>query len=239
MYNPAAVACLKSSLNNAILVGNIDGHLRGTYLMKGLMFTKYLVLLWAAGLVAGCSSMPAGETQAVAGVEAVDYTYLIGPGDSVEIFVWRNPEVSDTVVVRPDGKISTPLVEDLDASGKTPTELARSIEGVLSQYIKDPLVTVIVNEFVGRFQEQVRVVGEAAEPRALPFRSNMTLLDVMIAVGGLTDFAAGNKAMITRQTDNGQAQIQVRLEDLVRDGDISANVAMRPGDILIIPEAWF
>lgn len=167
------------------------------------------------------------------------YNYLIGPGDSVNIFVWRNPEVSTSVTVRPDGKITTPLVEDLPASGKTPTQLARDIEKSLATYIKEPIVTVIVGGFIGPYSEQIRVVGEAAKPQALPYRQKMTMLDLMIAVGGITDFADGNKASIVRFVDGKQRQFQVRLEDLIKDGDISANVDMLPGDILIIPESWF
>ena len=168
-----------------------------------------------------------------------DYTYIIGPGDNLNVFVWRNPELSASVSVRPDGKFSTSLVEDLQASGKTPTALAREIEKKLSEYIRDPLVTVTVGGFIGEYSEQVRVVGEAAQPQAIPYRKNMTVLDVMIAVGGLTDFAAGNRASIVRTSGNGHEQYRVRLEDLVKDGDIDANVAMQPGDVLIIPEAWF
>lgn len=170
---------------------------------------------------------------------ASDYTYIIGPGDSLNVFVWRNPELNTTVAVRPDGKFSTSLVENLEASGKTPSELAREIEGALAEYIRDPLVTVTVGNFVGEYYEQVRVVGEAAQPTALPYRKNMTVLDVMIAVGGLTEFAAGNRASIVRRTGNGEEQYRVRLEDLVKDGDITANAQMQPGDVLIIPEAWF
>jgi polysaccharide biosynthesis/export protein len=168
-----------------------------------------------------------------------EYTYIIGPGDSLNIFVWRNPELTTTVPVRPDGKFSTPLVEDLQASGRTPTELARDIEKALAEFIRDPLVTVIVGGFTGEYYEQIRVVGEASEPAALPYRKNMTLLDVMIAVGGLTEFAAGNRAALVRTSTSGQQELRVRLEDLIKDGDISANVAMEPGDVLIIPEAWF
>lgn len=167
------------------------------------------------------------------------YTYIIGPGDSLNVFVWRNPELNTTVAVRPDGKFSTSLVENLEASGKTPSELAREIESALGEYIRDPLVTVTVGNFVGEYYEQVRVVGEAAQPAALPYRKNMTVLDVMIAVGGLTEFAAGNRASIVRRSGDGQEQYRVRLEDLVRDGDITANAEMQPGDVLIIPEAWF
>jgi polysaccharide export outer membrane protein len=165
--------------------------------------------------------------------------YLIGPGDTLNVFVWRNPEVSMVVPVRPDGKISTPLVDDMVASGKTPTQLARDIEKVLSKYIQDPSVSVIVTSFVGPYQQQVRVVGEAVKPQALPYREGMTLLDVIIAVGGLTDFASGNKATIVRTVDGKQKQFHVRLDDLINGGDISANVNMLPGDILIVPESLF
>ena len=165
--------------------------------------------------------------------------YVIGPGDTVTIFVWGNAELSSSVPVRPDGLITTPLVEDVQASGKTSTELAREMERNLSRYIKNPIVTVYVTGFVGRFQEQIRVIGEAAEPQSIPFKENMTVLDVMIAVGGLTEFAAGNKARLVRSVDGKQQEYIVRLDDLVREGDISANVQMMPGDILIIPESWF
>jgi polysaccharide export outer membrane protein len=165
--------------------------------------------------------------------------YLIGPGDSVNINVWRNPEVSTSVSVRPDGKITTPLVEDLQASGKTSTELARDIEKALAKYIQQPVVTVIMAGFVGPYSEQIRVIGQAARPQALPYRQGMSLMDVLIAVGGITDFAAGNRASIIRTVDGTQQKFKVRLHDLVRDGDISANISMRPGDVLVIPESFF
>ena len=141
--------------------------------------------------------------------------------------------------MRPDGRISIPLLEDVPAAGKTPTELGREIEQQLSAFVADPLVTVIVTDFVGPFTQQVRVVGEATDPQAIPFRDDMSLLDVMIAVGGLTEFAAGNRATLVRTADGKEEQYRVRLDDLVRDGDISANVAMRPGDVVIIPETFF
>jgi polysaccharide export outer membrane protein len=166
-------------------------------------------------------------------------SYLIGPGDTVNIVVWRNPELSLIVPVRPDGKITTPLVEDLPASGKTATQLAREIEKALTKYIQSPVVTVIVTVFVGPYSEQVRVIGEAAKPQALPYRENMTLLDVMIAVGGITDFADGNKASILRAGGGKTQQLGVRLIDLVRGGDLSANVAIRPGDVVVIPQSFF
>jgi polysaccharide export outer membrane protein len=165
--------------------------------------------------------------------------YHIGPGDVVNIFVWENPELSVSVPVRPDGRISTPLVEDLRAAGRTPTQLARAMEGELSTYLKNPIVTVMVTGFQGLPSEQIRVVGEAAKPQAIPYRGTMTLLDVMIAVGGLTEYAAGDRAVLVREVDGKRRQFNVRLDDLLRDGDITANVKMLPGDILIIPEAWF
>ena len=167
-----------------------------------------------------------------------DFQYRIGPLDTVNIIVWRNPELSLTVAVRPDGKVTTPLVDDVPAIGKTPTELAKDIETALGKYIRDPVVTVVVTTFVGPTSAQIRVVGEAARPQILAFRRNMTLLDVMIAVGGLTDFADGNRASIYRADDGGKSY-SVRLQDLVKRGDVTANVDMRPGDILIIPQSWF
>jgi polysaccharide export outer membrane protein len=168
-----------------------------------------------------------------------DANYRIGPGDMLEVFVWRNPEISTTVPVRPDGKISTPLVEDMEAVGKTPSQLARDMEEVLATYIKSPSVNVIVSGFQGVPEEQIRVVGQAANPQAVPFREGMTLLDVIISVGGLGQFAAGNRAKLVRKVDGEVIEYRVRLNDLINDGDISENVAMEPGDILIIPEAYF
>jgi polysaccharide export outer membrane protein len=165
--------------------------------------------------------------------------YRIGPGDALNIFVWRNPELTLTVPVRPDGRLSIPLVEDVVAIGKTPTTLAREFEERLSKYVKEPLVTVIVEGFVGPIPEQIRVIGEAAQPRALPYRADMTLLDVMIAVGGLTKYAAGNDSVIVRTAQGEQNTYSVHLNSLIRDGDIESNVALRPGDILIIPQRLF
>ena len=165
--------------------------------------------------------------------------YIIGAGDTINIFVWRNPELSSGVTVRPDGKITTPLVEDVPASGKTPTQLARDMEKELSVYVKNPVVTVMVGGFVGPYEEQIRVVGQATNPQALPYRDQMSLLDLMIAVGGLTDFAAGNKSIIVRVIDGEWQQFGVRIDDLINGADISANTYVLPGDILIIPESWF
>jgi len=185
---------------------------------------------------AGCAA-PAFPP-APATVDTSAYTYIIGAGDSINIIVWRNPELSMSVPVRPDGKISAPLVEEVLAQGKTPVQLARDVEKVLATYVRDPIVTVLVSGFIGPYSEQIRIVGAASRPQALPFKSKMTLLDVMIAVGGLTDFAAGNSATILR-TSEGDKQYGVRIRDLLRGGDVSANVEMKPGDILIIPQSYF
>ena len=192
----------------------------------------------AMAFMAGCAGPAANLPPAPVSAAPADYAYVIGPGDTLNIIVARNPELSMSVPVRPDGKISTPLVDELVAQGKNPLDLAREIEKQLAKYVRDPVVTVIVTSFVGPYSEQVRVIGEAAKPQFLPFKQKMTLLDVMIAVGGLTDFAAGNRATILR-TAEGNKQYSVRLKDLLKGGDISANVEMRPGDILIIPQGLF
>jgi len=166
-------------------------------------------------------------------------SYIIGPGDSLNVFVWRNPELSVTVPVRPDGKISAPLVEDMVAAGKSPTQLARDIEAVLGEYVRDPNVTVIVGEFVGTFTEQIRVVGQATQPRSLAYRDRMTVLDAMIEVGGLTPQAAGNRAKLVRWENGKQVDIPVHLHDLLNKGKIEANMLLQPGDVLIIPESVF
>ncbi len=188
----------------------------------------------AVGLAGCASSYPPAPTTAA----SPDYSYVIGPGDQINVQVWRNPELSMAVPVRPDGKLAAPLVEDLVAMGKSPTGLARDIEKELSKFIRDPVVTVIVTGFVGPYSEQIRVIGQAAKPQILPYKQKMTVLDVMIAVGGLTDFADGNSASIYR-TSEGNKQYGVRLKDLVKKGDMSANVEMKPGDVLIIPQSWF
>lgn len=165
--------------------------------------------------------------------------YRIGPGDQLEIFVWRNPEISAKVPVRPDGKISTPLVEDMIAVGKTPSKLARDMEQVLETYIKNPAVNVIVTDFKGVPGEQVRVVGQAVNPQAVPFRQGMTVLDVMIAVGGLSEFASGNRAKIVRKIDGQIVEFRLRLDDLLNKGRVNQNVKIEPGDVIFIPESLF
>jgi polysaccharide biosynthesis/export protein len=192
------------------------------------------VLFGLVGCVGAPALPPAPPASSLPSAE-----YRIGPGDNLNIFVWRNPELTVTVPVRPDGRVSIPLVEDVVAIGKTPTALAREYEQRLSRYIKEPLVTVIVEGFVGPIPEQVRIIGEAAQPRSLPYRADMTVLDAMIAVGGLTRYAAGNDSVIIRTVNGTQNTYAVHLSDLIRDGDIASNVALQPGDILIIPQRFF
>lgn len=202
---------------------------------------RWMVWMAAASLswlLVGCAGTPTHPPAPATISSQTDYTYVIGPGDALNIIVWRNPELSMSVPVRPDGKIAAPLVDELVAQGKTSVVLARDVEKVLGKYVRDPIVTVLVSGFVGPYSEQIRVVGEAARPQALPYRNKMTLLDVMIAVGGLTDFASGNRATILR-TAQGNKQYSVRIKDLVKGGDVSANVEMLPGDILIIPQSLF
>ncbi len=200
---------------------------------KSLLGSLAIVSLLVLGACSG-SHPPLPSTALDQGPD-----YLIGPGDGVSIFVWRQSELSTSVTVRPDGKITTPLIEDVPASGKTPTQLARDLEKVLATYVRDPIVTVIVTRFIGPHDQQIRIVGQAANPMAVPYSEHMTLLDLMIAVGGLTDFAAGNRAVVVRRANGTAEQFNARLDDLLRRGDISANAPVMPGDILIIPEAWF
>jgi polysaccharide export outer membrane protein len=165
--------------------------------------------------------------------------YIIGPGDTLQISVWHNPELSTSVPVRPDGRISTPLVIDVVAAGRTPEELGHDIETRLKKYVSDPLVTVIVSSFVGPYSQQVRIVGEAAQPKALPYLAHMTVLDAMIAAGGLTQFASGNRAKLIRKVNGKDGTTTLRLSDLLKEGDLSANVELQPGDTIIIPQSFF
>ncbi|MFQ3248907.1 MAG: polysaccharide export outer membrane protein [Glaciecola sp.] len=198
-------------------------------------------LLFATFVITGCSvnKLPEATTRASLTTNVNDYQYLIGPGDNLTIFVWRNPEISGNFIVRPDGKVTTSLVEDIEVSGRTPTMLARQLEEQLSTYINNPRVTVSVGRFQGPFSEQVRVIGEATNPSAINYTENMTLLDLMIAVGGLTEFASGNNAKLVRVIDGQQTTYEINIESLIKDGDITQNIDMLPGDIIIIPEAWF
>ncbi len=190
-----------------------------------------------AGVLAGCASVASGLPPAPQSAATQDYSYIVGSGDALNITVWRNPELNMTVTVRPDGKISTPLINDLVVQGKTPAQIQEDIQKGLGKYVIDPNVSVVVTSFIGPYSQQIRVIGEAARPQFLPYKQQMTLLDVMIAVGGLTDFAAGNDATILRTSEH--AQYAVRLKDLIKRGDISANVEMKPGDVLIIPQSFF
>jgi polysaccharide biosynthesis/export protein len=208
-----------------------------------------LLLLLAVLPLAACSGPPKGGTEVapmkidpgLAGQAATSDEYIIGAGDQLSIFVYRNPDLSEPgVAVRPDGRISTPLIEDIVAAGKTPKALARELELKLAKFIQDPNVTVIVRSFIGPPDRQVRVIGEATEPTAIPYRDHMTLLDVMIATKGLTKYASGNRAVIVRVDPDGKRRsITVKLSDLIKDGDISQNIEMQPGDTLIIPQSWF
>lgn len=194
------------------------------------------VTLVAAMLAGGCATNSYPPAPANAG--SITHVYRIGPLDSLNISVWRNPELSAVVTVRPDGRVSAPLVEDLMAAGKSPAELAREFEKILGKFVRDPVVTIVPSGFQGVFGDQIRIVGEATRPQAIPFRQNMTLLDAMIQAGGLTDFADGNSAVLVRGSEGGK-QYSIRLKDLLKRGSISANVDVRPGDIIIIPQSWF
>jgi polysaccharide biosynthesis/export protein len=211
-----------------------------------------LIVLFGAASVVGCANTgnrPSAATtlgpRSVGNEKPNDPApadqYVIGSGDSLSVFVYRNADLSEPAVsVRPDGRISVPLIEDITAAGKTPTQLARDIEARLQKYIQDPNVTVIIRSFVGPFDRQIKVIGEATDPAAIPYREHMTLLDVMIATRGLTKYAAGNRAEIIRLGTGGkQVSIRVHLDDLIKDGDINQNIEMQPGDTLIIPQSWF
>ena len=206
--------------------------------------TRFLVvlLLVLQSAIAGCGGSGTTVSPQVTeevGPASSDSRYVIGAGDGLQIFVWGHEDLSTEVQVRPDGAISTPLVEDMQAAGKTPTQLARSIEAVLSEFVRSPTVTVIVQQFIGEYGRQIRVVGQAMQPQALNYREGMTLLDVMIEVGGLSEFAAGNRAKIVRRQNGEEITIDVRLNDLLNRGRMDRNVNMMPGDVLIIPESLF
>ena len=195
--------------------------------------------------LAGCAGSSAGPqlppASFVAMQEGPGEEYVIGPLDELTVFVWRNPELGASVQVRPDGRITTPLITDMPAVGKTPSMLAEDLKLQLSQFIQDPLVSVIVNKFAGTFSQQVRVVGATEKPASLPYRANMTLLDAMIAVGGLSEYASGNRAKLIRfdKESGTQKEFAIRLGDLLKRGDSKANVMLMPGDVIIIPESTF
>ncbi len=201
-----------------------------------------LLISLTAFTLSACTTappLPYARIKASSTTDPDQYKYLIGPGDTLSVFVWGNPEISGSFDVRPDGMITTSLVEDIPVSGRTPTQAAREFEKVLSTYIRDPIVTISLSEFNGPFSEQVRIIGEASTPKAIPYTEDMTLLDVMIKVNGLTDFADGNRATLARIEDGQYKEYGLRIDDLLQDGKISANVDVLPGDIIIIPEAWY
>ena len=210
--------------------------------MNAIRLARILTVAVALGWISSCSNtseLPRATTRASLTTNIDNYSYLIGPGDNLSLFVWRNPDISGSFLVRPDGMITTSLVEDIPVSGKTPTALARDLEEELGKDIRDPIVTVSVSGFNGPFSEQVRVIGEATSPRAVSYSEDMTLLDLMIQVGGVTEYANGDGAKLIRVVEGIQKEYSVLLDTLIKEGDISANVDILPGDILIIPEAWF
>jgi polysaccharide export outer membrane protein len=192
-------------------------------------------------LMVSCASSTPIETPPTpsqAQAQAVGNDYIIGPGDILQVFVWRNPELSVTIPVRPDGKIATPLVENMVAVGKTPQQLARDMEGVLSEYVRSPKVNIIVTTAASAYS-LVKVVGQVVHPQALPYREGMTVLDAVLAVGGLSQFASGNRARIVRVEHGQQTVIKVRLSDLVNGGEVGENVSLKPGDVLVVPQSLF
>jgi len=202
---------------------------------------KAVIVLLSMLFLISCGHPPLNDNVKVPS----DYTYIIGPGDSIQIFVWDNPDISQSVTVRPDGKISTPLIDDLLVTGKTPSQLARDVEENLSQFVRDPLVSIIVRGFKGIYEQQVRIIGQigAGDNRysaeAMPYRKEMTLLDLIIQLGGIGEYGDGNRSSIIRTIEGKTYQFGVKIDDLVEDGDLSANISILPGDILIVPEAFF
>lgn len=200
--------------------------------------SKVMVGIVTGLILAGCvTSYPDAPQKAFMAEDKSEY--LIGPGDNLQVFVWRNPDLTTSVPVRPDGRISVPLIENVVAAGKTPSILGSEIEEILKEYIQEPKVTIIVTGFVGPFAEQIRIVGEATSPQAISYKKDMTILDAMIQVGGLTEFASGNRAVIVRKVDGQEHIYRVRLNDLLRGGDVGANIDLIPGDVIIIPETRF
>lgn len=198
--------------------------------------TACLTVILGTMVVAACSSNLPPPPAAPA---ARTFQYHIGAGDSLNVFVWQNKELSTQATVRPDGKISLPLVNDIEAAGETPTQLAQNIQDRLKKYVTNPVVTVMVNSFNGPYSQEIRVVGQAVKPQSIPYRKGMTVLDAMTAVGGLTQFAAGDRATLVRTVDGKQKSYRLSLDDLLQDGDMSANVPLAPGDVIIIPQTYF
>lgn len=205
----------------------------------GLLFFVTGQVALAQGAAAPAASAPdAASPNAAVPISTVPDTYVIGPGDVLQVFVWRQPELSVSVPVRPDGKVSTPLVEDIVAVGKNPSQLAREMEKVLSEYVRSPQVNVIVSQPISTFS-QVKIIGQVAKPQALPYREGITALDAVLAVGGLAPFAAGNRAKVIRAGKGKQTEIRLKLDDLVNKGDMRQNIPLQPGDVLVVPESRF
>jgi polysaccharide biosynthesis/export protein len=208
-----------------------------------MRFGRFLALLLIAGAASAQTPTPAPAAAPGASVAPAQQTvnpeqYVIGPGDTLQIFVWRNPELTATVPVRPDGKISTPLVEDMVAVGKNPSALARDLEKVLAEYVRAPTVNVIVTQPVGAYG-QVQVIGQVTRPGPLPYRSGMKVLDAVLAVGGVTQFAAGNRTKVERSTTSAKQEFKVKLDNLLNKGDMSQNLPLQPGDVIVVPESRF
>jgi polysaccharide export outer membrane protein len=232
MLSRAQITCF-----HAGCVNRRSRPLRG--MVNAVAANSRLLAIWLLAAIAQSAWAAAPDSASNGASPVTDPEYVIGPGDTVQVFVWRNPELSVSVPVRPDGKISTPLVEDMVAVGRTSSELAREIEKVLTEYIRSPQVNIIVTNPVSTFSH-VKVIGEVEKPQSVPYREGLTVLDVVLAVGGLTEFAAGNRAKIVRRNGSGEEQeIRVRLSSLVRKGRVSENVEVQPGDILIVPESFF
>ncbi|MFD1950609.1 XrtA/PEP-CTERM system exopolysaccharide export protein [Sphingomonas arantia] len=209
---------------------------------RATVLTLALVATAITGCAGGGSAAPQLPPAAfVSSTQGPSEDYVIGPLDSLTIFVWRNPELGGKVQVRPDGRITTPLIADLPAVGRTPAQLADDIKNRLATFVREPLVSVIVDNFSGTFSQQVRIVGATEKPASIPYRANMTLLDAMIAVGGLSEFASGNKARLVRfdRATGKQMEYSLRIGRLLKQGDAKANVALQPGDVIIIPESMF
>lgn len=205
-----------------------------------LLTGKLTLAIVSTGLIGLAACAPGAPPAApVASVPSETAKYIIGPGDALQISVWHNADLSTAVPVRPDGRISTPLVNDVVAAGRTPEELGHDIEARLKKYVADPSVTVIVSSFIGPYNQQVRIIGEAVTPKAIPYSAHMTVLDAMIAAGGLTPFASGNRTKLVRRVDGKEVDSTVRVSDLLKDGDLSANTDLQPGDIIIIPQSFF
>jgi polysaccharide biosynthesis/export protein len=202
---------------------------------------RHVGVLLITLVLSACTLPTQGTQPGMATAASGNSTYIIGAGDELGVFVYQSPQLSeDAVSVRPDGKISIPLVQDIQAAGLTPAQLADNISHRLTEYVKDPRVTVIVKNFVGPLDQQIKVIGEAAEPQAIPYRDGLRVLDVLVATKGLTKYAAGNRALVVRREPNGQTEdIHVHLSDLINDGDMSQNIRLQPGDTLIIPQSWF